>query len=127
MRKEVIEKMQKITDIKVKHYKSDFELDKEYINNNDYNYYIWIARECGTHLLPIEKVLELESVPQIIYKCLYTSHLYIQKPCKGIFRRQNTTKNENKSNGRSLPIRRKNSEKPKTSRNFRYKLEPRKI
>ena len=41
----------------VKHYKSDFDLDKEALSEaldaGRYGQYIWITRNCGTHLVPV--------------------------------------------------------------------------
>lgn len=58
IKKDIIEKMQKITNRKVKHYKSDFEIDKNYISVKNYNEYVWIVRECGTYLLPLNEIIE---------------------------------------------------------------------
>lgn len=57
IKKDIIEKMQTIANRKVKHYKSDFEIDKNYIYAKDYNNYIWIVRSCGTYLLPLDEIL----------------------------------------------------------------------
>lgn len=41
----------------VKHYKSDFDLDKEALSEalaaGRYGQYIWITRTCGTYLVPV--------------------------------------------------------------------------
>lgn len=54
---ELFRKMQWHVDREVRHYKNDFEIDKrtilEMIEAQRFGQYIWVTRECGTHLVPI--------------------------------------------------------------------------
>lgn len=54
---ELIKKMAWHVSREVKHYKSDFDLDKEALdkalNAGRYGQYIWITRTCGTYLIPV--------------------------------------------------------------------------
>lgn len=46
---ELITKMEWHVSREVKHYKSDFDIDKEALDAGRYGQYIWITRDCGTH------------------------------------------------------------------------------
>lgn len=54
---ELIKKMAWHVSREVKHYKSDFDLDKEALAEalaaGRYGQYIWITRTCGTYLVPV--------------------------------------------------------------------------
>lgn len=55
----IIQKMNNIQKKYLKHYKSDFELDKERIHEietkNMRGRYVWIVRETGTYIVALEK------------------------------------------------------------------------
>ena len=50
---EVIKRMNNLVNRHVKHYKTDFEIDKEILARKDATAYRWIIRESGTHLIAI--------------------------------------------------------------------------
>lgn len=54
---ELVKKMAWHVSRDVKHYKSDFEIDKEALSEalaaGRYGQYIWITRTCGTYLVPV--------------------------------------------------------------------------
>lgn len=54
---ELVAKMAWHVSREVKHYKGDFDLDKEALSEalaaGRYGQYIWITRDCGTHLVPV--------------------------------------------------------------------------
>lgn len=54
---ELFRKMQWHVSREVKHYASDFAVDKDSILANvaarRYGQYVWITRDCGTHLIPV--------------------------------------------------------------------------
>lgn len=54
---ELIKKMAWHVSREVKHYKSDFDLDREALaealSAGRYGQYIWITRTCGTYLVPV--------------------------------------------------------------------------
>lgn len=54
---ELVKKMAWHVSREVKHYKSDFDLDREALaealDADRYGQYIWITRECGTWLIPV--------------------------------------------------------------------------
>lgn len=54
---ELVKKMAWHVSREVKHYKSDFDLDREALAEalgaGRYGQYIWITRECGTYLIPV--------------------------------------------------------------------------
>ena len=54
---DLVKKMECHVSREVKHYKSDFDLDKEALSEalaaGRYGQYIWITRNCGTHLVPV--------------------------------------------------------------------------
>ena len=45
--------MQNLVNRNVKHYKTDFDIDKEILSRKEATSYRWIIRESGTHLIPI--------------------------------------------------------------------------
>lgn len=57
-----ITKMDKIQTKRLKYFKSDFDLDKDYISShNEYNFYLWIVRESGTYLLPLSVLADFKA------------------------------------------------------------------
>ena len=54
---ELIKKMEWHVSREVKHYATDFEIDRaqltEAVETGRYGQYIWITRNCGTHLVPV--------------------------------------------------------------------------
>ena len=54
---ELIKKMAWHVSREVKHYATDFEIDRaqltEAVETGRYGQYIWITRNCGTHLVPV--------------------------------------------------------------------------
>nr|DAM40000.1 MAG TPA: hypothetical protein [Ackermannviridae sp.] len=54
---ELIKKMAWHVSREVKHYATDFEIDRaqltEAVETGHYGQYIWITRNCGTHLVPV--------------------------------------------------------------------------
>ena len=54
---DLIKKMAWHVSREVKHYKGDFDIDKEALSEaldaGRYGQYIWITRNCGTHLVPV--------------------------------------------------------------------------
>ncbi len=55
----LLQKMNNLQRKHLKHYKSDFEIDKnrfhEIENNHEYGHYIWVLRDSGTHIVTLEK------------------------------------------------------------------------
>lgn len=88
--KNLFEDMQKIVDNNMENYKSDFNLDKDFILKSEKNEFYWYVRRSGTDIFDIDNINFINSEDYTIAKYyLYSEDLHIFK-----IKVENRTKDE---------------------------------